>query len=51
MSIAYMKVPERFADLINGYIYQGEEVVKPEDIHEMDRSEIRIRKAEERLAA
>lgn len=51
MSIAYMKVPERFADLINGYIYQGEEMVKPEDIHEMDRSEIRIRKTEERLAA
>ncbi len=42
VSIDYFENSARFADLINGYIYHGEELIKPEDICEMNRSVARI---------
>ena len=32
----YFENPVRFADLINAYFFEGEEVVQPEDIQELD---------------
>lgn len=45
----YLENPERYADLINGYRFQGRQVVKPEDVVEKDtrlsgRSKRKIRK-------
>lgn len=42
VSIDYFQDNERFADLINGYVYQGEELVKPGDIREINRTDARI---------
>lgn len=42
VSNAYMEDPERFADLINGYIYHGEKIVSAEDVQEKNRSDTRI---------
>ncbi|MBQ7706310.1 MAG: Rpn family recombination-promoting nuclease/putative transposase [Lachnospiraceae bacterium] len=36
----YLSDNRRFADVINYYIYDGKQVVKPDDLHEMDASEI-----------
>ena len=32
----YMSQPEQFADLFNGYCFKGKEVIRPEDLREMD---------------
>lgn len=32
----YFEDPVRYADLINGYRFQGRQVVKPEDVKEKD---------------
>ena len=42
VSIDFFEDPIRFADLVNGYIYHGEELIKPEDICEISRSSARI---------
>ena len=36
VSIDYFKVKERFADLINGFVYHGKQAVREEDIVELD---------------
>ena len=36
VSIDYFKVKERFADLINGFVYHGRQAVREEDIIELD---------------
>lgn len=36
VSIDYFKVKKRFADLLNGYIYHGQEVIRPQDVQELD---------------
>ena len=36
----YLSDNKRFADIINYYIYNGEQIIKPDDLHEMDTSEI-----------
>ena len=38
ISIEYFEDAKRFADLINGYVYEGEEVVLPENIRKENRS-------------
>ena len=38
----YMRKPDIFADFFNGYIYEGEEVVKSTDLSEVDTSNIAI---------
>ena len=32
----FFRDKERFADLFNGYVFQGEQIVKPEDLEEKD---------------
>lgn len=32
----YLENPEIFADLVNGILYKGERVVKPQDLSEQD---------------
>ena len=32
----YMSQPKQFADLFNGYCYNGEEVIRPENLRELD---------------
>ena len=32
----YFKDKERFADLMNGYVYHGQQIIHPEDILELD---------------
>ncbi len=44
VSIDYFENPIRFADLINGYIYHGRELIQPEDISEINRTVARIDK-------
>ncbi len=44
ISIDYLEEPARFADLINGFIYHGRELIRPEDIREMNRTQARITK-------
>ena len=34
----YFKDKERFADLMNGYVYHGQQMIHPEDILELDPS-------------
>lgn len=41
ISIEYLEEPARFADLINGFIYHGRELLRPEDISEKNRSRAR----------
>ncbi len=36
----YLSDNKRFADIVNYYIYDGEQMVKPDDLHEMDTNEI-----------
>ena len=38
----YMKQPKQFADLFNGYCFGGVEVIKPEDLREMDTASIAL---------
>lgn len=35
VSMEYFETPARFADLINGYVFQGRQVVKEEDVREL----------------
>lgn len=49
ISIDYLEEPARFADLINGYVYQGKELIKPEDIRELNRSVTKISKNDKEL--
>ena len=37
ISTEYFEEPERFADLVNGYVFGGAQVVKPENIRELNR--------------
>lgn len=37
ISIEYFEDAERFADLLNGYVFQGKQVIRPEDVGEMNR--------------
>lgn len=39
ISNKYMSDPERFADVFNYYVYDGEQVIKPENLHERDAAE------------
>ena len=36
MAAIYLRDPSRFADLINGHCFEGEMVIHPEDVQEMD---------------
>lgn len=36
----YLSDNKRFADIVNYYIYDGEQIIKPDDLHEMDTNEI-----------
>ncbi|WP_050992830.1 Rpn family recombination-promoting nuclease/putative transposase [Selenomonas ruminantium] len=36
----YIKQPVQFADLFNGFCFDGEEIIRPEDLQEMDTTEI-----------
>ena len=36
----YMSQPKQFADLFNGYCYNGEEVIRPENLRELDTTSI-----------
>lgn len=36
LSKEYIGTRERFADIINGFFFHGEQVIRPEDILEMD---------------
>lgn len=38
ISMEYFEDPARFADLLNGFLFQGEQVIQPEDVMEADRS-------------
>ena len=38
----YMKQPKQFADLFNGYCFGGEEVIRPEELREMDTASIAL---------
>jgi len=42
ISINYFENPVRFADLVNGYVYNGKEKIKAENIRELNRSVARI---------
>lgn len=42
VTIEYFEDPSRFADLINGFVFLGEQVVLPEDITELNRVLTRI---------
>ena len=44
LTAAYLKNNSRFADLLNGWLFGGHPVVRPEDIQELDSAEIRIRR-------
>ena len=44
LTAAYLKNNSRFADLLNGWLFGGRSVVRPEDIQELDSAEIRIRR-------
>lgn len=35
----YLSIPEVFADLFNAYIFNGEEVLKPQDLETLDSAE------------
>ena len=48
LTAAYLKNNSRFADLLNGWLFGGRSVVRPEDIQELDSAEIRIRRQEHR---
>ena len=37
VTIEYFEEPVRFADLVNGFVFHGEQVVSPEDITELNR--------------
>lgn len=37
VSIEYLENTERFADLLNGYVFAGKQVIKPQDIQERNR--------------
>ena len=49
ISIEYLEEPARFADLINGFIYHGRELIRPEDIMEKNRTKTRITKEQGRI--
>lgn len=48
VSIDYFENPARFADLLNGYIYHGQEWIRPEDVREISRSVSRIDRSKKR---
>ena len=37
VSIEYFEEAERFADLLNGYMFGGDQIVKPENVRERNR--------------
>lgn len=49
VSIEYFEEPERFADLLNGYVFEGEQVIKPEDVKEMNRVITKTQKQGQRI--
>ena len=40
MAAIYLRDPSGFADLINGHCFEGEMVIHPEDVQEMDSTQI-----------
>ncbi len=44
ISIDYFEAPARFADLLNGYVYHGEERVRPEEVRELNRTVAKVMK-------
>lgn len=50
VSIEFFEKPERFADLLNGDLFGGKPVVRPEDVRERNRTAARIRKKNRRIA-
>lgn len=44
VSVEYFEEPERFADLLNGYLFDGKQVVKPENVRERNRVIMRTRR-------
>ena len=42
VSIEYFENPERFADLLNTYVYEGKQIVRGEDVKELNRSFSRV---------
>lgn len=44
ISINYFEDKERFADLLNGYLFDGQQIISPEDFREADSSVSRILK-------
>lgn len=36
----YLRDNKRFADVVNYYIYDGNQIIKPDDLHEMDAKEV-----------
>lgn len=51
VSIEYFENPARFADLINGFIYQGQQVVQTKDVQELNRTVSRIGKSSKKIQA
>ena len=51
VSIEYFENPARFADLINGYVYQGQQVVQKKDVRELNRTIFRIGKSGKKIEA
>ena len=42
VTIDYFEVPARFADLVNGYIHQGAQIVHSGDVRELSRSVLKL---------
>ncbi|MCI6005968.1 MAG: transposase [Blautia sp.] len=44
ISINYFEDKERFADLLNGYLFEGRQIIQPDDFREADSGVLRIQK-------
>ena len=49
VSIEYFENPERFADLLNTYVYEGKQIVRGEDVKELNRSFSRVVKGKKNV--
>lgn len=49
VSIEYFEDAEHFADLLNGYVFEGEQIVRPEDVKERNRVLTKTQKQEQRM--
>lgn len=48
-AVEFFEKPERFADLLNGELFGGKTVVKPEDVQERNRKAARIRRKRRKI--